>query len=150
MKIIQDFKCFPLNENENKNKNDIDFELTKYQQTKWKFYNENIYFIESSIHWNMLLFYIYNNKNTNNLEYFLEKKNNSYYTLIVDINNLNKELESIIFLFFYYDIHNRNKKVLFCDNNIYKWNNIYLDLKEKKVYSFMNEKIKNSIINQNI
>ena len=75
MKILQDFKCFPI-KNDIKQKNKlIDFELTQYQQTKWKFYDQDIYFIESTIHWNMLLFYIYNNINKdNNLQFTLQKK----------------------------------------------------------------------------
>ena len=145
MKIIQDFKCYALNETNSK-KTSIDFELTKYQQTKWKFFKENTYFIESSIHWNMLLFYIYNNQNENKnkISFLLQKKTNSYYTFSVEINEINQELESIIFLFFYYDIHNRDENVINIRQNIYEWNNLYLDIKEKKIYSKLNQKIKTS------
>lgn len=134
MKILQDFKCFPI-KNDIKQKNKlIDFELTQYQQTKWKFYDQDIYFIESTIHWNMLLFYIYNNINKdNNLQFTLQKKNNYYYTLIVNIKEINKELESIIFLYFYHDMYNRNKNLLHHSQNIYKWNDLYLDIINKKI-----------------
>lgn len=144
MKIIQDFKCYSLNETELKEIS-IDFEITKYQQTKWKFVKENIYFIESSIHWNMLLFHIYNNQNNKSkISFDLQKKGNCYYTFSVDINEIDKELESIIFLFFYYDIHNRTENVLNVQQNIYEWNNLYLDIKEKKIYSTLNKKIDTS------
>lgn len=136
MKIIQDFKCYELRNKDNSfNYKYIDFELTKYQQTKWKFYKEKIYFIESSIHWNMLLFYIYNNDKNNKISITIQKKINNYYTFIVNIDKIDKELESIIFLYFYYDIHNRGEYILNESKNIYKWNNLYLDLKNKCIYT---------------
>lgn len=148
MKIIQDFKCYPLTENSLQKKS-IDFELTKYQQTRWKFYNENIYFIESSIHWNMLLFYIYNHQNEKNISFKIQKKNKSFYTFTVEINKIDIELESIIFLFFYYDMHNREENINNQKENIYRWNNLYLDIKEKKIYSTLKENYKKKYINQN-
>ena len=66
MKIIQDFKCYALNNNNNNNNNKyIDFEITKYQQTLWKFYDKEVYFIESTLHWNMILFYAFKNHDSN-------------------------------------------------------------------------------------
>ena len=145
MKIIQDFKCYPLTENSFKKNNSIDFELTKYQQTRWKFYNKNIYFIESSIHWNMLLFYIYNHQDGKNISLKIQKKNNFYYTFRVEINKIDTELESIIFLYFYYDMHNREENVFNQKENIYKWNNLYLDTKEKKIYSTLKNDLQQKV-----
>lgn len=146
MKIIQDFKCYDLNENEFENKSKhIDFEITKYQQTIWKFYHKKIYFIESSLHWNMLLFYIYKNNNLklNNIKYEISKKINNYYTLNINIKEIDKELELILFTFFYYDLHNRNENFCIDDKlSLYKWNNFYIDLKTKKIKNNLLCKIK--------
>lgn len=141
MKIIQDFKCFSLDDISINNKKYIDFELTKYQQTKWKFLKERIYFIESSLHWNMILFYLYNNiENTNkDIEFNIKHKYDKYYTLSIEFIKINKELESILFTFFYYDIHNNDKIKNEINNNTksklitYKWNNIYMNIIEKKI-----------------
>lgn len=141
MKIIQDFKCFSLDDISINNKKCIDFELTKYQQTKWKFLEEKVYFIESSLHWNMLLFYLYNNiENINrNIKFNIKHKYDKYYTLSVEISKINKELESILFTFFYYDIHNNDEIKNKINDNIklklitYKWNNIYMNIIENKI-----------------
>ena len=144
MKILQDFKCFPI-KNYNKQKNKlIDFELTQYQQTKWKFYEQDIYFIESTIHWNMLLFYIYNNT-TKNCEYSFKKKDNNFYTLIINIKEIDKELESILFLYFYYDMYNRKNNISHYSQNIYKWNNLYLDIDNKIILINLEKKLLNAL-----
>lgn len=134
MKIIQDFKCYLLSKKNIKNTKHIDFEITKYQQTYWKFYDQGIYFIESTLHWNMILFYIYKNYNSNKISLNLNEKINNYYTLNIEINEIDKELELILMIFFYYDLHNRNEN-LCIDNklNIYKWNNFYINLNDKKI-----------------
>lgn len=138
MKIIQTFKCNPILSNY-KNKC-IDFEITKYQQTKWIFNDEKVYFIESSIHWNMLLFYLYQNINDKNINYQLKLLENKYYSLTIEFDKIDKNLELILFIFFYQDIH--NDKINVNKNEYknsekfpitYKWNNLYMNLINKSI-----------------
>lgn len=134
MKIIQCFKCFSMDDNSYSNNNNINFEITQYQQTKWIFNNYNKYFIESSLHWNMLLFYIYNHQQENNIEYNLKHYKDNHYILTIDIKDINKEIETILFTFFYYDIHNDYNKIKKIKNNyIFEWNNFYVNLIDKKI-----------------
>lgn len=97
----------------------------------------------------MLLFYFYNHQDGKNISLKIQKKNNCYYTFIIEINKIDSELESIIFLYFYYDMHNREQNVLNQKENIYKWNNLYLDIKEKKIYPTIDTNIQKKYINQN-